>query len=531
MSELLHDVMPDWLARQNELKPEQVAIEWNDGYITYAELYTQATEMAGWLRHVGFQKGTYVALLAKSGVKYAIAIHALMQLEAIVVPLNWRLTASEMAWQLDDASVQLVLADEALASAASAALAKAKTQPELLQLENVMAASAKAGRCLSRLHVQLQAVHAIIYTSGTTGHPKGAMISYGNEWWSATASALNFGLDTAEKWLVPMPLFHVGGLSVLMRSLIYGTTAYVQDGFDAKAVNEAIDKRRVTIVSVVPTMLQRMLEIRQGKHYPTSLRAVLLGGSAASKPLLEQAQALGVPVANSYGLTETASQFCTLDFAKGLQKLGSSGRPLLPNELRIEANSDAGVGEIIVRGPTVTVGYLGRPDATAAAIVDGWLHTGDVGYLDAEGYLYVVDRRKDLIVSGGENIYPAEIEAVLIQHPSVVDAAVVGCHDDEWGQVPVAFVVAGQESPNPAELPEPAKAAKAAELPESAEPLDTAGLQAYCRDHLARYKVPKRFVYVNELPRNASGKLLRRTLREWLENDLEPSITNPQFIR
>ncbi len=294
---------------------------------------------------------------------------------------------------------------------------------------------------------------------------------------------------------MPMPLFHVGGLSVLMRSVIYGTTAYVQDDFDAHAVNRAIDERGVTIVSVVPTMLQRMLDDRAGKPYPAHLRSILLGGSAASKPLLLAAQELGAPVAQSYGLTETASQFCTLDPARGLDKLGSSGRPLLPNRLKIDAGPD-GVGEILVSGPSVTSGYYQRSDDTAKAFDNGWFRTGDIGYLDSEGYLYVIDRRKDLIVSGGENVYPAEVEAVLLQHPAVREAAVVGASDPEWGQVPAAFLVCRKT-------------------------VTVEELTAYCRTQLAGYKTPKHWLFIDELPRNASGKLLRRNLREWLENHPE----------
>ncbi|MCL6592760.1 MAG: o-succinylbenzoate--CoA ligase, partial [Alicyclobacillus sp.] len=313
----------------------------------------------------------------------------------------------------------------------------------------------------------------------------------------ALASALQLGVLPSDQWLVPLPLFHVGGMSVLWRSLIYGTTAVAHEGFDSAAVNAALDNGDIHLVSVVPTMLQRMLAERQ-HPYPSALRCVLLGGSYAPRPLLELCQALRVPVAQTYGLTEAASQVCTLLPADGLRKLGSAGKPLLPTEVRIDVGgreaAPGEVGEIWVRGPTVTPGYWQRPEATAQALADGWLHTGDLGYLDEEGYLFVLDRRADLIVSGGENIYPAEVENALAAHPGVAEAAVVGMPDPEWGQVPVAFVV-----------PAPGWSGSPQEV------------LSFLAGRLARYKLPKRILTVPELPRNASGKLLRRALREWLQ--------------
>jgi O-succinylbenzoic acid--CoA ligase len=340
---------------------------------------------------------------------------------------------------------------------------------------------------------------AIVYTSGTTGRPKGAMLTIGNHWWSAVGSALNLGVHADDRWLACLPLYHVGGLSILLRSAVYGTTAVVHDGFDAEAVNRALDEEWVTIVSVVSVMLQRMLDARGDRPYPSSLRCVLLGGGAAPRPLLERCARLGVPVVQTYGLTETASQVVTLAPEDALRKLGAAGRPLYPNELRVVAHGrDAAAGEpgeILVRGPVVMAGYAGRPEATARAIVDGWLHTGDVGHLDADGYLYVLDRRDDLIVTGGENVYPAEVEAALLAHPWVAEAGVVGAPDDTWGQRVVAVV----------------RLAGAPDLA-TADAVDT--LRAHCRAHLAGYKVPSEIrIAAEPLPRTASGKLRRAELR------------------
>lgn len=296
-----------------------------------------------------------------------------------------------------------------------------------------------------RAAIDLAAPHCIIYTSGTTGRPKGAVLTYGNHFWSAVQSALNLGLHRDDRWLCCVPLFHVSGLSIVFRSVIYGIPMVLHRRFDPAAVNASIERHRVTVISVVATMLQRMLDERGPRPYPEHLRCVLLGGGPAPRPLLEACAARGIPVVQTYGMTETASQFATLAPADALRKLGSAGKPLFFNRLRIvdERGRDlppGQVGEIAVQGPTVSPGYHRRPDATARTWREGWFHTGDLGYLDEEGYLYVADRRDDLIISGGENVYPAEVEAVLLAHPAVEEAGVVGVPDPEWGQVPVAVV-------------------------------------------------------------------------------------------
>lgn len=267
--------------------------------------------------------------------------------------------------------------------------------------------------------------------------------------------------------------------------------------FDERAVNRAIQCDGVTIISVVAVMLQRMLAVLDEEggetRYPASLRCVLLGGGPAPRPLLEKCAELDIPVSQTYGLTEACSQAVTLAPADALRKLGSAGRPLAPVRLQIRQEGHpvpAGeVGVIHLQGPTITPGYANRLDATAAVPRDGWFATGDLGYLDAEGYLYVLDRRADLILSGGENIYPAEIESVLLAHPAIIEAGVCGQPDSQWGQVPVAFVKTRDN-----------------------RPVETEAILAHARQHLARYKLPRAIYRVDELPRNSSGKLLRREL-------------------
>jgi O-succinylbenzoic acid--CoA ligase len=282
-------------------------------------------------------------------------------------------------------------------------------------------------------------------------------------------------------------------LSILLRSVIYGTTAVIHDGFDAAQVDRALEEERVTIVSVVANMLQRLLERRGDRAYPPWLRCVLLGGGPAPLALLQACRARGVPVVQTYGLTEAASQVTTIAPADAERKLGSAGKPLLGTEIALSGPNgpvpaDA-VGEILVRGPTVSPGYLDPADNVRRK--DGWLRTGDLGRLDSEGFLYVMGRHDDMIITGGENVYPAEVEAVLQGHPAVAEACVFGVADARWGQAVVASVrLCVGATASPSELIE------------------------YVCQHLARFKAPRQIHFVEDFPRTASGKIIREQVRQ-----------------
>ncbi|MCF8563419.1 o-succinylbenzoate--CoA ligase [Alicyclobacillus tolerans] len=494
--------MPDWLQRRaadcGKVLAFEGIVEGEKTEYTYQELYEQALHLASGLEQMGVQAGQRVAVLVRPGALFIRLVHALIQMKAVIVPLNWRLSPEEMAWQVRDADVQVLVADASMRAVAAEVRNAAAYDLLTPELETLFSNRLPTWWERPR-QIHLNEVLAIIYTSGTTGHPKGTLLTYGNFFWSAMASALQLELHKGDKWLAPMPLFHVGGLSVLIRSVIYGTTAVIQDKFDSELVNQTLDQGQIALLSVVPTMLARMVEHRR-HGYPERLRCILLGGSGAPKPLLESCVQLGIPVAQSYGLTEACSQVATLSPEDGLKKLGSSGRPLFPTEIAIfqgEAIVGADeIGEIGVRGPTVTPGYLNRPEVNRTVFQDGWFRTGDIGYLDEAGYLYVLDRRNDLIVSGGENVYPAEIESVISAHEAVAEVGVAGMDDEVWGQVPVAFVRL--------------KSGQTATVEE---------LMAFVEPRLAKYKVPKQIHFVEPpLPRNASGKLLRRNLRTWLSH-------------
>ena len=481
---------PNWLLQRASLTPDRPALLCGNERWTFAELEARSRAIAHLLSRQGIRRGDRVGVLMRNGSGYVELVHALVRLGAVLVPLNTRLTVPEVDWQLRDARVQALIHDRHNTDVARSVAAQGRIDLawELLPDMDVADRGRDGNKLLGEL--DLSSVHAIMYTSGTTGKPKGVMLTYGNHWWSAIGSALNLGLHDEDCWLACLPLFHVGGLSILFRSVIYGIPVVVHASFDADAVNRTIDHDRVTIVSLVPTMLQRLVDSWGEAPFPSSLRSVLLGGGPVPRLLLERCADLRVPVLQTYGLTETASQIATLAPHDALRKIGSAGKPLLPAELRIELDGrivPAGeIGEIVLRGPMVMAGYFGQPDATERALKTGWLHTRDLGYLDDEGYLYVVDRRDDLIISGGENVYPAEVEAALLAHHAVEEAGVAGVPDERWGQVAVAAVKL-----------------------KSGATVQPEALLDYCRERLARYKVPVRLEIVDALPRNAAGKLLR----------------------
>lgn len=492
--------LSDWLARRAALSPDRFALIAGAARWSFADLNRRVAGATAQLRARQVQPGDRIALLVGNTPAFVTLAHAIPRQRAILVPLNSRLAAPELAWQLGDVGARLLVHDTTWASLA-AKVQRLQPDLQLLRDEDVNDADGRSSPGESSDGaIDTSTVHTIIYTSGTTGRPKGVMLTHGNHWWSAIGSLLNLGLHADDRWLAVLPLFHVGGLAILLRGVIYGIPVVLHERFDPVAVNRAIDADGVTIVSVVSTMLQRMLDARGESPFPPSLRCVLLGGGPAPVALLERCAGQRVPVVQTYGLTEAASQVATLAPADAHRKLGSAGQPLLSTELRIERDGGPAplgtVGEILVRGPSVTIGYFHRPEDTARALRDGWLHTGDLGYRDDDGYLYVVDRRADLIISGGENVYPAEVEATLLAHAGIEDAGVVGVPDPRWGQVPIAAVVQ-----------RPGAASSAAEI------------IAFCAERLARYKVPAQVCFVDALPRNAAGKLRRAVLRERLSED------------
>jgi O-succinylbenzoic acid--CoA ligase len=452
--------------------------------------------MASRFACAGVKIGDHIAVLLPNRMEYVAIIHALMRLGAVLVPLNIRLTLPELRWQIEQADCSLlVCSSETENQAATLQEAIQRTlsidQPSACGIEALQDFPAQGETFPNGRALALDAVQSIVFTSGTTGRPKGAMLTYQNHLTSAMASAFRLGTMPADRWLICMPLYHVGGLAIILRCCLYGTAVVLHKGFDSTAVNQALDTKGITLVSLVPTMLHWLLEARAESPFPSNVRCVLLGGAMATAKLLQQSLSQGIPVATTYGLTETASQIATASPSDARRKAGSVGKPLLFSQIRIVGDDGkeqppGEIGEIVVQGPTVMKGYYKQPEATAAALYAGELHTGDMGYKDAEGDLWVVQRRADLIISGGENIYPSEVEATLLTHPAVQAACVVGVTDIEWGQRVAAAVV----------------------LEENAV-LTAEELIAFCGTRLASYKRPRILRFVKTLPQTASGKVIR----------------------
>jgi O-succinylbenzoic acid--CoA ligase len=480
-----------WLLERAERAGEREALEVGGRAVSWAELALRARRAAQALRELGAEPGEALAVLLGNGLPFAVLLHASLLLGTAFLPLSPRLTARELAAQLAESGARLLLHGPAALAATARELARALPGLRLAPAEALANAAAKP--LPDPAPPDPSATLAVLFTSGTSGRAKGAVLPVASFEASARASALHLGAPPGERWLACLPLHHVGGLSILLRSLVTGSTAVLHERFDAFAVSRALDRSRVTGVSLVPTLLARLLDARGPRPAPAALRCLLLGGGPAPLALLERARDLHFPVSPTYGLTEACSQVATRRPGDREGPLDAGLEPLPGTALRIvrEDDSDAATGEpgeILVRSATLMRGYLGRPEESAHALRGGWLHTGDVGVLDARGRLRVLDRRSDLLVSGGENVYPAEVEAALLEHPAVREAGVAGVPDPEYGRRPAAWLVVEGEPPAPE------------------------ALRAFCRERLAAYKVPVRFAFVQALPRSASGKLLRREL-------------------
>lgn len=473
------ETLTDWLRARAHVTPHRLAIMYEGHYVSYAELDRLTDRLAAGLVGRGVQPGDRVATRLVNSVEAIALIHAVARVRAVLVPLNTRLPEGEQAKQI------------------------ALVEPVLVVDSGAYEQWAMARDSSGQWSQAPGIAQSIVFTSGSSGPPKGVVLSFDNHFWSANASAYRLGLDINDRWLSCLPLYHVGGLSIVFRSCLYGTAMVLQRGFDLDDFQRSLQEDRITLTSLVPTMLHRLLHsLPSNNVWPPSLRLLLLGGAAARPQLLAAAWEAGLPVATTYGLTEAASQVATALPADVQRKPGSVGKPLMFTQVKIADSSDqqktaaiGEIGEVLVRGPQVMAQYYGNSDATATALQDGWLHSGDMGYLDPDGDLFIVQRRRDMIISGGENIYAAEVEAVLRGHPAVADVCVVGLPDPEWGQRIAAAV---QLHPG--------------------ETLSQDDLLAYSRTRLAGYKQPaaQDMRFVTALPHTASGKIARQAVETLL---------------
>jgi o-succinylbenzoate---CoA ligase len=450
-----------WLVRVATVKPGHDALDTPGERCTYGELLIVAWAVAREFAECEVHRGDRVAIALPPGRDFAYALHACLLLGAVAVPIDLRLSMAERRTVAKGAAI---VVDESWSARLAAAAAHAGASA------GIRAARLQTGH----VHHDLDATAVVIHTSGTSSAPKPIELTYGNLLWSALGSAVALGLDQRERWLCALPLSHVGGLSILVRSVIYGTTAVIHERFETERVLHALREERITLASLVATTLARLLDA--GLERPPALRCALTGGGPVPAALVQRAAEAGVPVCMTYGLTESCSQVTTTPVAALEVGERAAGPPLFCTRVLIAPD-----GEILVAGPTVAPG---------AREEDGWLHTGDLGALDEQERLSVTGRKADTIITGGENVAPSELEAVLEAHPAVREAAVVGVTDERWGEAVVAIVVACE-----------------GEAPDNEE------LRAHCAAALAPYKVPKRILLRAEpLPRTRSGKLLRREL-------------------
>ncbi len=460
--------------------PHRVALVLESRRLSFRELDAEVAAWAGRLHARGVGPGARVGLLAWNGLPAVALLFAVRRLGAVLAPLNTRLARAELDGLVQRLRPRALLAEEALAE-------RLPDAERLEALARQPAAPPPEGSGLP-----LDADWAVLFTSGTTGQPKGARLPVRALLASAAASRANLGGSEEDRWLCNLPLFHVGGLAMVVRCAVDGAALVLHRRFDALQTARALSQGGITHASLVARTLTLALE---AGARPGVLRAVLVGGGPLAPELASKARAAGFPVLQTYGLTEACSQVAT---ERPGEADGITAGPALPGvELRIVKvdGQAAGVGEagdIDVRGPTLMAGYLEDEAASAEALTEGWLHTGDVGSLDANGRLRVLARRLDLIISGGENVYPAEVEALLCSHPAVVEAAVVGRPDATWGEVPVAAVVL-----RPGARPE--------------------GLFEWLRGRLAGFKVPADVVALRVLPRTAAEKVDRLAVKAELE--------------
>lgn len=493
--------------------PEKVVVTTESRQLTNRELHERVSALAAGLQHLGIGRGDVVALLLYNRAELLEMLLAANRVGAAVLPLNHRLSAAEWHYILEHAQAVALLTEPEFLSQVESMSDLPALKHQLLLADTAPGSwtvfedlvTAHRGTLMSAVDVDGDELHRLMYTSGTTSRPKGVKLTHNNLLWKNVGHILEFGLTEHDRTLICGPMYHVGGLDLPgIGTLHAGGSLVLLHRFDAAAVLTTIAQERPTNIWLAPAMMNALL---QHPNLPntdvSSLRFIIGGGEKMPEPLISRITEAfpNAWFSDAYGLTETLAGDTFNDSDHMLSKAGSVGRPVAHLQVRIMRDDDtpaaAGeTGEIALRGPKVFSGYWRDEEATSRALKDGWFYTGDIGRLDDEGYLYVEDRKKDLIVSGGENIASPEVERVLYEHPEVIEAAVVGTSHSRWGEVPKAYVVLCEEATADADT-----------------------LNAFCRERLAKFKVPTEIVFLREIPRTASGKILKRELRTYTAED------------
>jgi len=497
--------MASWVSGHAKRTPEKAALVFKGERISYAALDARVKQVAGGLREAGARKGDRVAALLLNCPELLVLLLACNHVGAIFLPINFRLSAEEVAFILNDATPEVFAYHTVFEPIAI----KARSSTRVHTWLRVDDAPGKDERSWKSLYegqptkLLPEAVSSddpamMMYTSGTTGQPKGALLSHGNLLWNDVQVLLSVPAQDDDLNYCAAPLFHIGGLNVLTGPMVYrGGTTLIDDKFNPEATLETLAREKVTCSFMVPAMWGALAAVPDFDKYDlSSLRYSIVGGAPCPLTVLEFYKKRGIRFQEGFGLTETSPIVCLLAAEDGIRKNGSVGHPAAHVEVRIVDESDNDVpggepGELLVRAPNVMLGYWNRPEATREALRGGWFHTGDLARRDEEGFLYIVDRKKDMVITGGENVYSAEVEQVLYRHPAVAEVAVIGVPDERWGEAIVAVIATkeGEKSPTLEEM------------------------AAFCEGKLARYKKPRRVESVKALPRNATGKVLKNDLR------------------
>ena len=473
----------DLLSERARVTPDRLAlvsVEHGER-LTYAEVNARAERAAASLQQLGITAGDRFGLLAYNCPEFLDYFFAAGKIGAIVVPLSTRATAHELSHIVNDCGMKLLLHGEEFSEVAS----------QLNVEQTLLSASVPTGPEYVPHTSRDEDTYCLLYTSGTTGKPKGVMIPKRQLYWNGYNTVVNWGLREDDVSPIFTPLYHAGGLAAFLIPIFcVGGTIVIHKSFDTTTVWNTIERERCTVVLGVPTIWKLLMDAPEFATTDLShVRAFYSGGAPLPQYLIDAYQKRGVVFKQGYGMTEVGVNCFTMTAEDSYRKPGSIGRPLLFTEVKLE-EMDGDVGEMFIRGPHVSAGYWNNAEATAAAYgEDGWFRTGDLARRDEEGFFYIAGRRKEMFISGGVNVYPAEIEAELVSHPAVSDAAVVAIPDETWGEVGVAFVVGS---------------------------VSESELAAYLATRIAKYKLPRRFVFLDVLPRTPYGKVVKDELRKTL---------------
>lgn len=493
------------------MQPEQEAVvDLGTGKrLNYRELEVRCNRFANSLLDNGLSSGDRVATLLMNGAEFVEVFFGTAKVGGVVVPLNWRLVADELSFILSDSGAETLVFGSAFSEVVSALHARGEAGTKVKnwlyigdvaecpsfavgyedQLANASDAAAPIGASDDDLLF-------IMYTSGTTGLPKGVMHSHNTTMWASVTALMTADIQWDDRYLICLPLFHVGALNPLLSTIHRGGTIAIMAEFDPVRIWHIYAEEKITVTLAVPAMLNFMLATYDSTAYDLSnLRWIMSGAAPVPVSLIEKYAGMGFPIHQVYGLTESAGPACLISPSEAVKRAGSTGKAFFHTDIKVidsdgNAVAPGETGELLIRGPHVMVGYWNRAEATAETIVDGWLHSGDIAMIDADGYIYIQDRIKDMIISGGENVYPAEIENVLAGHDGIQDVAVIGMPSEKWGESPLAIVVKADDT------------------------LTADDVLAYSKGKLAPFKLPKSVEFIDVIPRNPTGKVLKRVLRD-----------------